>query len=589
MKIIFWLKVLLLFSSFQAFSGEKLKINYSFLVDKNSTLNLEKVKNKAFKIIDAGEDINVGYNENDAIWCKVEIKNNFKKRFIFIDFPNVHLDSVELFDGQKNQVLGDRTENRSLFYQSYTFKIKLANCETKTIYFRVKKAISFFNFSLNISDVNELSSQTFISIFSIAIFLGIGFVLFIFNLSIFVYSKNRINLYYLFYSFVSISYVLITTGFLKHFFTPNLLYASELRIYAGSLWFLVLGLFISELLELRNRQKKHYVWIKKLGIVNLTLMIFSFLLLSTGLESYLKYFMTFAYLNFATTLFLLVYITLKNYRLQKNTVNYILIAFLPNFIWIIVFILKAFKLIPKEANTEWLVYLNIYEISLFGYILIKNYLQTFQLNNSLKMEILSEKEKAGEYISNIQIKERQQISNIIHDKFGSQLAHISHLVALKEDKLLLSNFQELASELRLVSHQILPKSLENGALLASLKTHAESLSQGQKDLVIHIDAYDFPEEIDEKWTFDVFLISNELIHNAIKHGESNEIIIEIYAYLEEYIFQFSDNGKGFETSTLNKGFGLTNIDSRIANYGGTFEINSKPGEGTIVQISLPKH
>jgi hypothetical protein len=78
MKIIFWLKVLLLFSSFQAFSGEKLKINYSFFVDRNSTLNLEKVKNKAFKIIDAGEDINIGYNENDAIWCKVEIKNNLK-------------------------------------------------------------------------------------------------------------------------------------------------------------------------------------------------------------------------------------------------------------------------------------------------------------------------------------------------------------------------------------------------------------------------------------------------------------------------------------------------------------------------------
>ncbi len=205
------------------------------------------------------------------------------------------------------------------------------------------------------------------------------------------------------------------------------------------------------------------------------------------------------------------------------------------------------------------------------------------------MEILSEKVKTGEYISNIQIKERQQISNIIHDKFGSQLAHISNLVALKKDKLLLNNFQELASELRLVSHQILPKSLEKGALLASLKTHAESLSQGQYGLIIHVDAYEFPEEIYEKWTFDIFLISNELINNAIKHGGSNEIIIELYSYENEYIFQFSDNGKGFEKTTLTKGFGLTNIESRIMNNGGTVEINSKLGEGTVVQISLPKY
>jgi signal transduction histidine kinase len=589
MKIIFWLKFLILFSSFQAFSGEKMKIKYGYFVDKNSVLTLEKVKTKEFKKIKEGEDINIGYNENVAVWCKVEIQHNFEKKFIYIDFPNVHLDTIEFFDNENKQILGDKTKFKSLFFQSNTFKIKLAQQHPKTIYFRVKKSISFFNFSLNIRNLNALESDTFNSIFSTAILLGIGFILFIFNLLIFIFTKNRINLYYLFYSVVTIIYVLITTGFLKHFFMPNFLYVSELRIYSGSLWFLVLSLFISELLNLRNQQNNYFQWIKKLGIINLSLMIFSFLLLISGLESYLRYFMIAAYLNFATILFLLVYVTIKNYKIQKNTVNYILIAFLPNFIWIIILILKAFKLIPKEANTEWLVYLNIYEISLFGYILIKSYLQTFQINNSLKMEIISEKEKAGEYISNIQIKERQQISNIIHDKFGSQLAHISNLASLKKDKLLLNNIQELASELRLVSHQILPKSLESGALLASLKTHAESLCQGQENLMIFIDSYDFPEKINEKWTFDVFLISNELIHNTMKHGKSSEIVIEIFGYDEEYIFQFSDNGKGFDPTTFTKGFGLTNIENRILNNGGTFEINSKLGEGTVIQISLPKH
>lgn len=589
MKIIFYFSLVLLFSSFQSFAGEIIKTKYSYVIDKESVLDISTVKNKVFQKIKWEEDINVGYNENDAVWCKVELQNIGKNKTIYIDLANIQLDSIQLFDLNKITTQGDRTTINSPFFQSHTFKISLKANQTKVLYFRVKKTICFFNFSIRIRNLNDLKSETFTSMFSIAILLGIGFILFVFNLLIFRFTKSKINLYYLFYSVTSIAYVLITTGFLKHFFFPNFLYISELRIYSGSLWFLFLSLFISELLNLRNQQNKFFKNIRILGLINLTLMLLSFSLLVSGLESYLRYFMSVAYLNFAATLIVLVYVTLKNYTLQKSKVNYILFAFLPNFIWIIILILKAFKLTPKEANLEWLIYLNIYEISLFGYVLIKNYLQTFQINNDLKLEILSEKEKTNDYITHAQIRERKQISSIIHDKFGSRLAHISNLISLKNEPLVLRNIQELASELRLVSHNIMPKSLESGALLSSLKTHVENLNAGRDDLKIHIDAYDFPELIFEKWTFDLFLISNEIIHNSLKHGHSTEILIELFGYENDYVFQFTDNGRGFEVSTFIKGFGLSNIENRISSYGGTFEINSKPSEGTVVQIGLKRH
>jgi glucose-6-phosphate-specific signal transduction histidine kinase len=80
-----------------------------------------------------------------------------------------------------------------------------------------------------------------------------------------------------------------------------------------------------------------------------------------------------------------------------------------------------------------------------------------------------------------------------------------------------------------------------------------------------------------------------LIIRTIKHRKSRALVIEIYDYDAEHIFQFSDNGKGFETTTFTKGFVLTNIENIILNYSGKFEINSKNNGGTLIQISLPKN
>lgn len=79
-----------------------------------------------------------------------------------------------------------------------------------------------------------------------------------------------------------------------------------------------------------------------------------------------------------------------------------------------------------------------------------------------------------------------------------------------------------------------------------------------------------------------------MINNAKKHGKASAILIEFFDYENSYGFQFSDNGIGFKTETFKKGFGLENIEKRILNYKGSFEINSIENEGTVVQINLPK-
>ena len=64
--------------------------------------------------------------------------------------------------------------------------------------------------------------------------------------------------------------------------------------------------------------------------------------------------------------------------------------------------------------------------------------------------------------------------------------------------------------------------------------------------------------------------------------------IEFYGHPDCYVFQFSDNGIGFNDKSIQKGFGLDNIEKRILFYKGVFEINSTENKGSTIQISIPK-
>ena len=94
-------------------------------------------------------------------------------------------------------------------------------------------------------------------------------------------------------------------------------------------------------------------------------------------------------------------------------------------------------------------------------------------------------------------------------------------------------------------------------------------------------------KIEVDWRYDLYLISIEIIHNAIKHGKANEIDLEFFGYPESYVFQFTDNGIGFDVINTS-GFGLDSIRLRVEQIGGVFELNSNSESGTIIQIHIPR-
>ncbi len=590
MKIIYFLSFLFLFNLTFGNNTNGILVDAKFAIDKNSTWNNSALNHKSFYSFNKLQNLNIGYNKNATVWCWFKIKNtdSLKTNKTWLCFDNNHIDSLVVYDGNKQRVLGDRTSFSSPFIDCQSFDINLNPNQTKTFFVKVKKGISFLEFTYKFENENNLSKKSKLKIAIISFFLGFLFLLVLFNSILFYISKKKLYAYYILYSLLTAIYIMISSNYAKHILFPEFLYFSEFRIYTASLWFISLSIFLTHFLDLKTAQPFKYKVINILNITNLFLVIITVILLVINQLNPLKLFMIIGYINFLIIIILIVWATILHFKYEKESATYVLIAFFPQFVWGAGIILRSFQIIPKNLHEDWLVIISLYEVFLFGYVLTKNYVDTFQKNKELITEITIEKEKSIEAIIQVQIRERRNIAAIIHDDLGCKIAHIQHLLELEKTDVAQKSVQELATDLREVSHQILPKSLDDGALIASIQNQIATLNSGLKQSKIELFEYDFPKKIHEIWIHDMYLITLEIINNALKHGKANAICIELFSYPNDYLLQYTDDGVGFDHHLTRMGFGLENIEKRVLYYKGTFEINSLINQGTIVQISIPK-
>jgi signal transduction histidine kinase len=86
----------------------------------------------------------------------------------------------------------------------------------------------------------------------------------------------------------------------------------------------------------------------------------------------------------------------------------------------------------------------------------------------------------------------------------------------------------------------------------------------------------------------ILQISREAISNSLRHGEASAIAIFLGLADESIVLVLRDNGKGFDASYRRpEGHGLRNVEARIAQLSGKWELSSKSGEGTVIRLDLP--
>jgi signal transduction histidine kinase len=190
---------------------------------------------------------------------------------------------------------------------------------------------------------------------------------------------------------------------------------------------------------------------------------------------------------------------------------------------------------------------------------------------------------------------RRKIERDIHD--GAQ----QHLVALRVKLRLAQGIAEAdpaalqtmlgelsqdvlnaVEELRRLSHGVYPKVLTDHGLMPALDGIAATATL--RTTVTGNGDRRYPQEVEAA----VYFICREAMQNASKHaGEDAIATIRVWEESGALLFEFADNGAGFDARARGLGSGFTNMDDRLGAIGGTLTVESAPGAGCTIRGRVP--
>lgn len=210
-------------------------------------------------------------------------------------------------------------------------------------------------------------------------------------------------------------------------------------------------------------------------------------------------------------------------------------------------------------------------------------------------------------ITNTQEEERKRIARELHDDTVQSLIAIGQRVELI--KSLADNPDEVRSRLtdlraivnktivsvRQFSRDLRPLALEDLGLVAAMQYLVSQLEQSEEgitvNLVIEGEMNDLPSDME----IAVYRMMQESLNNIRKHAHATQVNVLAKFTPRQVRLTIQDNGQGFKmpetvTDLATQGsFGVMGLHERAQLFGGTLTITSQPGNGTIVEIVLPRY
>ena len=165
-------------------------------------------------------------------------------------------------------------------------------------------------------------------------------------------------------------------------------------------------------------------------------------------------------------------------------------------------------------------------------------------------------------------KERLRIARELHDGVNGDLSAIkfklSSLLEMnnKVIKEAIVMIDDSCKQVRAISHNLVPPSLENFNLIEATEAYCNSIEAKDSISIIFQsigDAFSIPKKAE----INIFRIIQELITNSLKHAKATEISVQISCRENLLQITVEDDGKGFNVDQVKKGIGLSNINSRV--------------------------
>jgi two-component system, NarL family, sensor histidine kinase UhpB len=218
-----------------------------------------------------------------------------------------------------------------------------------------------------------------------------------------------------------------------------------------------------------------------------------------------------------------------------------------------------------------------------------------QLTEQLTQQVLSAQEE-----------ERRRIARELHDETAQSLAtlgiYIDTVLSTEAEHMTpglqngLRRVREVVDRtlggVRTIIADLRPSLLDDLGLAAALRWQAQHRLEDagiRVDLQIRGEGRRLSPQVETA----LYRILQEAITNILKYAEASYVEIDLdLSQIDLVTARIEDNGRGFDSTTLGptahgQGVGIFGMQERANLVGGTLQIDSAPGEGTEVRVSIP--
>lgn len=544
--------------------------------------------------------LSFGYSPNFDVWIKFTLKNNSNNSVKkILEYNNPLTTNIEFYDLKKDykaQKHGLLSQNDNKFVLNPTFLIELEANEEKTYFLKASSEITTLIINLKLWDEENFYEKEIKHQVVLCLFFGAMFILAIYNLFIYFFTRDISYFYYVIYIFGLIIHHLMYTGIanIYLFDYDSMLFIVSLASVIVALPIYALGLFTKSFLQ--TKQYPKFNTILNLFLVLIPVSIIFFLVT----DDYDKY------RNSITMIFLLFLMIITLYAvIKKNQQAYFIL-----FGWFI-FLSSGLLMYLSSAGifniTKYFPYLIetsfVMEAIIFSIALANRITSLQKERNEANQKLILQKENETKRLTNEVNLRTQDLKNALDEK-ELLLKELNHRVK--------NNMQTIVSLIRLQSDEIEDEKLRDILLTIqnriSAMGHLHELLYRQ-DNIEYIDVYEYFELLIEevKDSYDSYidihleiktklkmeqaiycgLIINELITNSFKYAFTNKEEGNIFVSLkkEDGIIRLivSDDGIGYDKDTPTNSLGLTLVNTLAVNQlRGDIKIESINGVKTMI-------
>ena len=149
-----------------------------------------------------------------------------------------------------------------------------------------------------------------------------------------------------------------------------------------------------------------------------------------------------------------------------------------------------------------------------------------------------------------------------------------------------NRLSDILDDFRHMTHELHPRHLDTVSLACSMRTHIKEFVE-YTNIDVNFQEREVPAQLPMPITICLYRLLQESLGNIRKHANAQHVDVALSSGNSQVELRVTDNGSGFDHADNKKGLGLTSMQERVRPLRGRVAIDSKPGRGTMVSVTIP--